>query len=98
MTQPESTWQELSERLDALALKLKMHLAQVKNDGTPEAVRDLRTAVDDAFTAAGNAIRDEAVGADVREAGRLFVDAFTATLARAGDDVRDALEHRTGRT
>jgi hypothetical protein len=97
MSQPDATWHELSERLEALALKLEMHLAQAKDDGTPEAARDLRTAVDDAFQAAGNAMRDEAVGADVREAGRLFADAFTTTMARAGDEVRNLLDRRTSR-
>jgi hypothetical protein len=35
----------------------------------------------EAFDATGNALRDAAVQADVREAGRLFVDAIAATIA-----------------
>jgi hypothetical protein len=97
MTQPTTSWHELSERLEALALKLKLHLEQARDDGVPEAVRDLREAVDDAFEAAGNAMRDDAVREDVREAGRLFSEAFTTTMARAGDDVREFVERRSTR-
>jgi DUF1365 family protein len=98
MTQPATSWQELSERLEALALKLKMHVEQAKDDGVPGAMRDLRGALDDAFEAAGNAVRDDAVREDVREAGRLFNDAFTNTVARASEEVRDLLDrHAKGR-
>jgi hypothetical protein len=97
MTQPAAGWHKLSERLEALALKLTMHLEQTRDDGVPEAVRDLRAAVDDAFEAAGNAMRDEAVREDVREAGRLFSEAFTATMARAGDEIGEFVERRSTR-
>jgi hypothetical protein len=98
----EAAWRELSDRLAALALKLKFHVEQAKDgpdeDGrpkdatVPDAVRNLRGAVDDAFAAAGNAVHDDAVRADVREVGRLFTDAFAMTLARAGKDVRELFE------
>ena len=105
MTQPAASWHELSERLEALALKLKMHVEQTRageqasggeqvKDDVPEVMRKLRDALDDAFVAAGNATRDEAVRADVREAGRLFGDAFANTMAQAGHDVRALFENR----
>jgi hypothetical protein len=88
-------WAELSERLEALALKLKMHLEQASaGDGVPQALGELRERVEDAFTAAGNAINDEAVRSDVREVGRLLADAVSMSLAKVGDDVRDALERK----
>jgi hypothetical protein len=88
-------WAELSERLEALALKLKLHLRQTgAADGVPEALGELRDKVEEAFTAAGNAIHDEGVRADVREVGRLLGEAVSATLAKVGDDVRDVLERR----
>jgi hypothetical protein len=94
MTDPHATLAELAERLEALGLKLKLHLAQGKDDGVPEALGRLRQGVEDAFEAAGYAVRDEAVRADVRDVGRLFADAVTASLAKVGDDLRE-LANRT---
>jgi hypothetical protein len=86
-------WSSVSDRLEALMLKLKLHLEQARAaDGVPQALGELRDRVDDAFNAAGNAINDDAVRADVREIGRLLADAVSSTLARVSNDVRDAVE------
>jgi hypothetical protein len=53
-----------------------------------------RTAVDDVFTAAGNAVRDQAVRDDVREVGRLVIEAITAAVSRPGGEARDKLDRR----
>jgi hypothetical protein len=91
----KESWAELSDRLEALGLKLKMHLAQADTgEGVPQALTELRERVDEAFRAAGQAINDEAVRADVREVGRLFADAVSTSLAKVSDDVRDAWERR----
>ena len=88
-------WTELSERLEALALKLKLHLEQAgARDGVPQALGELRDRVENAFTAAGNAIQDEAVRADVRDAGRMLADALSTEFAKVGDDIRDAMERQ----
>ena len=88
-------WTNLSERLEALALKLKLHLEQSgATDGVPQALGDLRERVEGAFAAAGNAVSDEAVRADVREVGRLLADAMSTSFAKVSDDVRDAWERR----
>jgi hypothetical protein len=89
-------WAELSERLEALALKLKMHLEQVggPDDAMPKALSELRDTVEEAFTAAGNAVRDEAVRSDVREVGQLLADTVSTTLAKVSEDVRNALERK----
>ncbi|HEU4424465.1 MAG TPA: hypothetical protein VFR67_18205 [Pilimelia sp.] len=88
-------WAELSDRLEALALKLRLHLQQAgAADGVPQALGELRDKVEDAFTAAGNAVQDDAVRADVRDVGRLLAEAVSATLAKVSDDVRDVLERQ----
>ncbi|HEU4423514.1 MAG TPA: hypothetical protein VFR67_13365 [Pilimelia sp.] len=88
-------WAELSDRLEALALKLRLHLQQAgAADGVPQALGELRDKVEDAFTAAGNAVHDDAVRADVREVGRLLAEKLSATLAKVSDDVRDVLERQ----
>ena len=88
-------WANLSERLEALAFKLKLHLEQTgATEGMPQALGELRERMEDAFTAAGNAVKDDAVRADVREVGRLLADAVSMSLTKVSDDVRDALERR----
>ncbi|MEU8233259.1 hypothetical protein AB0C12_27070 [Actinoplanes sp. NPDC048967] len=90
MTEQASRWQELADRVEALALKLKLHVEQVDDD---QEVRDamgrLRADVDEAFKAAGNAVQDDAVREDVREVGRLLTDALDTTFTRVGHQVRD---------
>jgi len=88
-------WATLSERLQALALKLKLHLEQTgSTEGMPQALGELRERMEDAFTAAGNAVKDDAVRADVREVGRLLADAVSMSLAKVSDEVREAFERR----
>jgi hypothetical protein len=82
-------WRELGERLDGLALKLKMHLRQSESSEVTEAYSKLRKAVADAFDAAHDAVRDEAVRADIREAGRLFGDAVSTTFSTVSDDFKE---------
>jgi hypothetical protein len=95
MSDQAAQWQEIASRAEALALKLKLHVEQVGDDAGRDAALDrFRTAVDDAFTAAGNAVRDEAVRADVREMGRLMIEAITTAVDRAGDQAREHLDRR----
>jgi hypothetical protein len=86
-------WAELADRLDALALKLKLHYEQAGGDGVPRALDELRDSVREAFTAAGNAIQDDAVRADVREVGVMVAEAVAEGLSTVGSDLRDAVHH-----
>ncbi|HZN75320.1 MAG TPA: hypothetical protein VFC00_27115 [Micromonosporaceae bacterium] len=95
MTDQNTLWSELTDRLEALALKLKLHFEQSRDGEVPEAVGRLRQGVEDAFEAAGNAIKDDAVRADVREAGRLLADAVSTTLTRVADDLREAAHRKS---
>lgn len=95
MTSPQDAWGEVGERLEALVLKLKMHLEQSQDAAVADALGRIRQGVEDAFEAAGNAVRDDAVRSDVREVGRLLGEAVTTTLSKVGDDVRDALRRKS---
>lgn len=95
MTDQLSQWQQLADRVEALALKLKLHVEQADDDGeVKDAMGRLRADVDEAFRAAGNAVRDHAVREDVSEVGRLLTDALDTTFTRVGDQVRDLFERR----
>jgi len=79
--------------LNALALKLKLHFEQSdRHEEVPDALNKLRASVGEAFEAAGNAVRDDAVKADVKEAGRLFVDAVSATFAKVSEELKGAAD------
>lgn len=85
MSDQVARWQEVADRADALALKLKLHMEQAGGDTREgDALNRFREAMDEAFTAAGNAVRDDAVRTDVQEIGRLMVEAVTAAVDRVG--------------
>jgi hypothetical protein len=94
MTLQHENRQELSDRLESLALKLKLHFEQTQDDGVHEALRALRDTVEGAFEATGNAVNDAAIRADVREVGRLITDGIATAVHRATDDVRDRLDRK----
>lgn len=94
MDDRRTTWNELSDRLDALGLKLKLHLEQAKDGELSGALEALRQKMEDVFEATGNAVKDEAVRADVHDVGRLLADAVSTTLTRMGDDVRETFGRR----
>jgi hypothetical protein len=94
MGEQSERWSEVGERLEALALKLKLHFEQTgRREEVPDALQKLRASVGEAFDAAGNAVRDDAVKADVKEAGRLFVDAVSATFAKVSEDLKERAEN-----
>jgi hypothetical protein len=93
MSEQSSRWSEVGERLEALALKLKMHFTQTgRVEEGPDAIQKLRNSISEAFEAAGNVVRDDAVRADVREAGRLVAEAVSVTFAKVSDELKDRTE------
>lgn len=95
MAGTNDAWGEVAERMEALVLKLKLHLEQSHDEGGQDVLGRLRQGVEDAFEAASNAVKDEAVRGDVREVGRLIADAVADTVTKVGDDVRDALHRKS---
>jgi hypothetical protein len=93
VTRASTQWTEIANRLDALALKLKLHYEQAGCDGLPQALDELRDGLRDAFTATGNAIHDDAVRADVRDVGQLVAEAVANTLTTVSAGVRTTLRH-----
>jgi hypothetical protein len=99
MPEPRESWEQVSERLSGLGLKLKLHFEQAADAGRPEdedkikeALRSVGDAVDKAFTALGTAARDDAVRSDAREVGRSVVDALDATFSELGERFRSSIK------
>jgi hypothetical protein len=89
VTPPSTHWSEVGEKLDALGLKLKNHFEQTGDPGeVSDALQKMKHAFADAVESAGNAVRDDAIKADVKEAGRLFVNALSASLAKVSENLR----------
>ncbi|MEV0269140.1 MAG: hypothetical protein HOV71_12530 [Hamadaea sp.] len=89
-------WNELGEKLEGLGLKLKMHLQQSDTSEVPDALSKLGNAVQEVFAAAGNAVKDDAVRADVKEAGQMLGDALANTFSKASNDIRDRFGKKPG--
>jgi hypothetical protein len=97
MTDMQGKWSEVGERIEALALKLRLHFEQTgRPEQSTEPLQKLRDSVTDAFESAGNAVRDDAVKADVRETGRLFLEALSASLAKAAESLREKPDAKSG--
>ncbi|MEM9564455.1 MAG: hypothetical protein AAGA93_17665 [Actinomycetota bacterium] len=102
MTQDQ--WADVKSKVEGLGLKLKLHIQQEADEdderepgSTRAAMEDLGERLEDAFEAFGNAARDPAVRADVKEIGLLLRDALNDTMSQAGDRMRAAAD-AAGRT
>jgi len=89
MTRPSTHWSNVGEKLEELGTKLKGHFEQTGDaEELNDALQKLKRGFADAVESAGNAVRDDRVKADVKEAGRLFVDALSASLAKVSESLR----------
>lgn len=92
MTKAQERWKELGDQLEALGLKLKLHVLEETSeleDDVKVGLARVGKAIEDVFSALGDVVDDEAVRADAKEAGRRLVEAVDATFTEAGDVLRD---------
>jgi hypothetical protein len=83
-------WSDVGEKIEALALKLRLHFQQTGHaEQASEPLDRIRDSVTGAFEAAGNAVHDDAVKSDVRETGRLFLEALSASFSAAAERLRE---------
>lgn len=95
MADTTDAWERASDRLAALALKLKLHAQEEWSDadlGSKVGFDKLRTAVDEAMDAIEAAYEDEGVRADAREAGQAVVDAIDTTIRTVQERLRSQTE------
>ena len=80
-----SAWQDVADRLEALALKFQLHAEEELSDDdrtVKSAFDRLGAAVQDAVGAVNDAVRDPAVRDDAREAFSALSRAITKTFDR----------------
>lgn len=83
MTDTTEAWTRVSDRLSALALKVKLHAQEELSDEDLESkvgFERVRAVVNEAMDGIQDAYEDEAVRADARDVGQAFVDALDATI------------------
>ena len=91
----QDTWTDVKGKVEGLGLKLKLHLEQeedatddtAKPGDTKAAFEEFGEKLQDAFASFGNAAKDPAVRADVKEIGLLLKDALQESLANVGAEV-----------
>jgi hypothetical protein len=88
MTTSAEAWKAVADQFSALGLKLKLHfqeeLADVDQDDTWDRVRE---SFEEVFEALGDAAKDPAVRADVKEVARAMAEAANVTVS----DIRSKL-------
>ena len=93
MSEAQESWREVGKVLDGLGLKLKVHFERAQEDVDGERFRDALDAaganVQKAFDALGEAVRDEAIKNDVRQAATSLSDAIATTFSELGAQLRN---------
>jgi hypothetical protein len=83
MAETSDAWARVTDRLSALALKLKLHANEELSDEdlTSKVGFDkVRAVINEAMDGIQSAYEDEAVRADARDAREAFLDAVDATV------------------
>lgn len=86
-----SAWANVGDELEALGLKLKLHVEQEFDEDheMESAFGRVAEALDDAADAVANIVRDEAVREDAKNVGRNVVSALAASYRHAAQAIRD---------
>jgi len=93
VTTSKESWQRVVDELEALGLKLKLHLDEAAPDSgeqeeVRDALRDMTERVQQGFAGLSNAVRDQAVRDDVTQVAGALRDALDATFAELGARLR----------
>jgi hypothetical protein len=93
----QQAWAALGDQLEALGLKLKLHVEQEAGAASEatgtikQSLERVGDALTHVFEGLDDAITDEAVRADARQAGRLLLEAVNTTFTSVADDLRDTI-------
>lgn len=93
----QQAWAALGDQLEALGLKLQLHVQQetgAAGDAATtlkESLQRVGDALTHVFEGLDDAITDEAVRNDTKQAGRLLLEAVNTTFSSVADDLRDKI-------
>lgn len=100
MAEFEDSWHEVAKEFRKLGSAFRDHYEATKetpDEETPtedeirDALHTVADALDSAFTAAGEAVKDPEVKQAAKDATRSLVDALAATFSRLGEAVDEAV-------
>ena len=97
-------WQEVKDKVEGLGLKLKLHLDQEHDEtddtrtagDTRAAIEEMSTKLQEALNGFGNAAKDPAIRADMKDLGELLRDAMNETFSTVGAEVGGILKKTKG--
>jgi len=101
----QDRWQDVKAKVEGLGLKLKLHLEQeADGDGTEgessgeahAAIEEMGAKLQDAVNSLGNAAKDPAIRADLKDLGVLLRDAMNETFSTVGAEVGGILKKTKG--
>ncbi len=102
----QDRWQDVKAKVEGLGLKLKLHLEQEDEAATEEgtattgqaqaAIEEMGAKLHDAVNSLGNAAKDPAIRADLRDLGELLRDAMNETFSTVSTEVGDILKKTKG--
>ncbi|NNE72237.1 MAG: hypothetical protein HKN26_01075 [Acidimicrobiales bacterium] len=90
-TDAKTAWANVGDELEALGLKLKLHIEQEfeHDEEVESAFERLAEAIDAAADTTSHVVHDEAIRDDLKTTGRLVVDALATTLRQTTDQLRN---------
>jgi len=98
MSRTQDAWSEVGDRFTSWGKRVAerykessgtaREAAQESQRKLEEAAHDITDALDRAFTALGDTIRDESAKDELKQAARALGDAFAVTVSEAGEQVR----------
>lgn len=101
----QDRWQEVKTKVEGLGLKLKLHLEQEAHEDDPDsetaeqthaAIEEMGAKLQDAVNSLGNAAKDPAIRADLKDLGVLLRDAMNETFSTVGAEVGGILKKTKG--
>lgn len=93
----QQAWAALGDQLEALGLKLQLHVQQEAGHAgdasttVKESLQQVGDALTHVFEGLDDAVTDEAVRNDAKQAGRLLLEAVNTTFSSVADDLRDTI-------
>lgn len=100
MAETQEKWRDVIGKMEGLGLKLKLHLEQEKDETNEDAkpgdtkavLDDLGNRLQEAFAGVGNAAKDQAVKADMKDIGITIKEAMMHTFSTVGAQVEDVVK------
>lgn len=101
MADTKDAWDEVGNTASSLGAKLRAHYHDARGEPSAEASEEVKAAfqtladaLDGAMDAVGQAAKDDAVRADLRQMGNALADALGSTFEDVGEEVRRIFRSR----